>query len=100
MTSNESRSMVVPDKLILVGEKRLRELVKKEEDYNKRLLMDTTICPDPECASDETFSAGDFLEFGYEVRECEACGKKYRIHFTTLVDKIVPLPVEKTGENS
>lgn len=79
-----------PDKLILVSENRLRELLAKEEDYQKRLMMDTTVCPDPDCGSDETHSVNDFLDFGFEIRECETCSKQYKISFTTLVNKIEP----------
>lgn len=88
--SKTEQQATAPDKLILVSEKRLRELLATEEDYQRRLMMDTTICPDPDCGSDETHSVNDFLDFGFEIRECETCSKQYKISFTTLVNKIEP----------
>lgn len=89
-----------PDQLILVSKNRLSELLQKEADYNKRLMMDTTVCPDPDCASDETYSVNDFLDFGFEIRECETCNKQYKISFTTLVNKIEPYQRVKGSSTS
>lgn len=79
-----------PDKLILVSHNRLKELLEKEAEYKRRLTMDTTVCPNPDCGSDETHSVNDFLDFGFEIRECETCSKQYKVSFATLVDKIEP----------
>lgn len=90
MTNQSNKPETAPDQLILVSRNRLNELLEKEADYKKRLTMDTIICPNTECGSEDTHSVNDFLDFGFEIRECETCSKQYKISFTTLVDKIEP----------
>lgn len=56
--------------------------------------VDFRVCPC--CGSDDTIHSDDLVyEYGYTIRDCDSCGKKYKVMWSMYTTTSFEIPLDK-----